>query len=225
MSNKYIKISNIADLDIFLLQHGIKTSETSNNIYYYENSSISDSSTSSDSSSNSNIYFCNHTTTSDDKINYYENANNTFKKNIKNNQVYKDLYNYWCDIVMGHDENFVGKFNEKMYIDAYTNINKNLYKFINNISDENSLFFFNVFKKIIDSEYFNIINKKNIFINNLLKNFDKTSDNSNCFICTEKLNKKISLKLPCCKNSIHRTCLKKWLMESSTCPICRTKFE
>ena len=110
----------------------MKISENSNNVYYYDNSSISDSSTSSDSSSNSNIYFCNHTSTSDDKINYYENANNNFKENIKNNTIYKDLYNYWCDIVMGNDENFIGKFNEKTYIDAYTNINTNLYKFINN---------------------------------------------------------------------------------------------
>lgn len=42
---------------------------------------------------------------------------------------------------------------------------------------------------------------------------------SNCAICIENINRgKFTLE---CKHSFHEMCVKRWLMNHSTCPICR----
>ena len=214
MSNKYVNLITIIDNTVLSKDQISNLLDISIESNCYDDLDIT-------ADSSNNTCTSTHTSTSDEHINYYIHANSKFKNNIKNNQLYIDQYNYWCDIIMGSDEYFIGKFNKDFYKEAHENINNNLYTYLDNISDESALFFFNIFKEIIDKEYFHYIHIKNIHINNLIKNYDKIKEKNNCSICTEKLNKTISLKLPCCKNILHRKCLKKWLLESTTCPICR----
>ena len=51
-----------------------------------------------------------------------------------------------------------------------------------------------------------------------------------CPICLNTLTnrglfKKKILNSPCCNQNIHETCLKKWLRENNTCPLCRETLE
>jgi len=51
-----------------------------------------------------------------------------------------------------------------------------------------------------------------------------------CPICLNTLSsrglfKKKILNSPCCNQNIHESCLKKWLQENDTCPLCREKLE
>merc|ERR1719389_27453 len=63
------------------------------------------------------------------------------------------------------------------------------------------------------------------FINSLPKPENKQCD-SDCYICLEKLKKGEgeACQLPC-KHSFDRDCLKHWLKDHDSCPVCRMKLD
>lgn len=156
---------------------------------------------------------------------YFPQANKVFKEKIFTIKE-ESYYNKCCELVMGNDDDFCGKFNTKYYRDAYNNIEDNFYEYIDNTSDGFVSFFTNVFKEIVYTEYNKIIKMLSNRANKIIKKYpkvDKSNCNGNCYICTEKLNKKISVKPPC-GHIVHRQCLKTCLLTSTLCPICRTEL-
>ena len=153
----------------------------------------------------------------------YENANQFIKKKIITPEhIY--LYNYWCCRIMCECDDFCGKFNMKFLKYAYETVEDDMIEFINEESDENVKFFIEIFKPLICSFYNNELKKASINSNKILKSFTKVNSHDDCTICMEKLNGKISVKTQC-NHIMHRKCLKTWLAESHTCPVCRSKLE
>ena len=102
----------------------------------------------------------------------------------------------------------------------YQRRRKCLTKECSNINTKFSYKFGTVTAVIIGSKYC----KRFEFIDKILKSFTKVNSHDDCTICMEKLNGKISVKTQC-NHIMHRKCLKTWLAESHTCPVCRSKLE
>ena len=50
-------------------------------------------------------------------------------------------------------------------------------------------------------------------------------DDNNCSICLSKYKWLDSvIKMPCCKQNLHSSCLKEWFNSKSTCPLCRNNL-
>jgi hypothetical protein len=161
-----------------------------------------------------------------DDQNYFPQANKIFKDKIKNDKQ-KTSYNECCEIVMGDNNDFCGKFNNKYYSEAYDNIESNFYEYITDASDDFVVFFTEIFKEIIYTEHEKIIKILNKKVNKILKNYpklNKVDHTDDCFICAEKLQKKVIVKPPC-GHVIHRQCLKTCLLISMACPLCKTKLK
>ena len=157
--------------------------------------------------------------------NYFPQANKIFKDKILTDDQ-KKSYNECCNIVMGDSDDFCGKFNSKYYGEAHDNIEANFYEYINDASDEFVIFFTEIFKVVIYTEHEKIIKILNKKVNQTLKNYPKVNKSDHvddCFVCTEKLKKKVIVKPPC-GHVIHRQCLKSWLLISMSCPLCKTQL-
>jgi hypothetical protein len=165
----------------------------------------------------------------DDIVNstdFYLFANKIFKDKIGDNIIHTNYYNECCQYVMGSYNDFCGKFNRNYYEIAYDKLSNNINDYTKNKSDNFVIFFNTIFKDTIYTEYTRILNKYNIKINEILKNYEKYDKNKcsgNCSICTDKLKRNVSIKPPC-GHIIHRKCLKKWFFTSVSCPLCNTKF-
>ena len=53
----------------------------------------------------------------------------------------------------------------------------------------------------------------------------KTSEQTDCYICLEKVKEgKDSCELPC-KHAFDRACLEHWIKDHDSCPVCRMKLD
>lgn len=163
---------------------------------------------------------------SDDEINYYQNANNVFKNRIGKNKEFQKMFNYFSDIIMDDYDDFTGRFNDYYYIECFKLIKDNFITYINKLDDRYVSFFIDIYKKIIYEQYEKVIKRKNNKANKLLKNLEKIKCKSKeknkdkCVICFENLKNNLVVKTPC-NHLVHRKCLKKWLLDNKTCPLCR----
>jgi len=54
---------------------------------------------------------------------------------------------------------------------------------------------------------------------------DKSNDHPRCEICLTELEEGDEiLDLPICPHVFHKDCIRKWLSQSPTCPICRQRL-
>jgi hypothetical protein len=156
-------------------------------------------------------------------INYFDQCNSVFKNAIKTGKQ-KRMFNECCKIVMGDNDDFCGRFTKELFKEAYNNIQNDEEDHLDELSESHHHFYHNTFKQIINSEYDKIMKKSNIQINKILKEYLKVKDKhkctDRCTICQEKLSSKLTVKTPC-NHLIHRKCLKQWMFNKKSCPICR----
>lgn len=167
-----------------------------------------------------------------EKINYYENANQIFKDIIEEDFILIQNYNKCCSILFGNDENFCGRFSIE-YIKNTQKIIKKYYDEIieylseNSENDELLNFFDFIFEPVLTNLYNEYITELKNENKKKLDSFILSNINEKeCCICMEsieesKKNKTIKFD---CNHYFHYDCIFKWFMEKQCCPICRKEF-
>jgi hypothetical protein len=159
--------------------------------------------------------------------NYYSNTNSFFKKKLKNNRKYQQLFNFWCYVLLGNVSSFNGKFNNQHISICHNLLYNNSYE--NYVPIREYEFLQNIFNPIINNAYARVSKKKYKETNNVLNKYklhykqDLKNNNDTCCICAENLKINQCYELSC-NHMMHRNCLKKWLCEKDTCPICRASI-
>lgn len=136
-----------------------------------------------------------------------------------------------------NDETLKLKYKSKKWELNYQN-NKTIIKKCKKNIDGNKLFSYdmiiikdkdnNKFKKMIENNHNTIINsfKSNnlFFFEGIIDSSINHFDSNKCIICYDELKQKKNIVSLCCKHRFHTQCLKQWMKQSKSCPICREKI-
>ena len=169
----------------------------------------------------------------DQRINYYENANQIFQEIIEDDENSISYYNKCCFVLFGNDENFCGRFSTDYLKKAKNILNKHYNELLGFLTESNELvdFFEFIYEPVIINLYNEYIEELQNENETKLKSFmflDENVDKQNCSICMESMieieskEKKI-IKFDC-NHYFHYDCIFKWFMEKQCCPICRKEF-
>ena len=135
---------------------------------------------------------------------YYENANKEFKAFIGDNEEYKQMYDYCCNILMKHNNDFCGKFTDNILEETHdimTAHRKDILEIIttNAVFGSDKIldyldFYQNIFEPIIDQLYKSYKDKKIEMATSLVDKYmkkieDYSLNDVNCCICLDRINR------------------------------------